>query len=345
MTKPGIALPLEYPSMSTAASATHKIKTLVEINELFEIEYEYVLTKEKYQRPIRSYELINSDAKCQYLKKSKVCGQAHQHGYVVDTSDGKLALIGHCCAFNHLGLDNHQIQNAFRQLTTSERDAIRKSRVQDVFSRKDELVQRVKELLKEAKSLQSEAQRVLSVIPEKVVVALIDRWKRNNLKINWEYLIVKRSKDERGKTITENSWYPHECGTLKGVGVWLEPEKLTFAQQLYSSLRKLESIPTNKKLTNNELELAEALINDLPQISLIERSVKDQGRLISTFCQHQNLILIIQLTSNREIRAQAVETVYSLTGEPFDSSASRFVDSIDQSIRDIYKAEGLRIGL
>lgn len=329
--------------MSTATSVSYKIKTLVEINKLFEIEYEYVLTKDKYQRPIRSYELINSDAKCQYLKKSKVCGQAHQHGYVVATHDGKLALIGHCCAFNHLGLDDHQIQNAFRQLTTYEREAIRQSRVQDIFAKKDQLIQRVKETLKEAKTLQSEAQRVLSVIPPKVIDALIGRWKRNDLKVNWEYLVVKRSKDERGKTITENSWYPHECGTLKGTGIWLEPEKLTFTPQLYSILRDLENISVSKRLTSSELEVAEAVINDLPRINLIEQAVKNQGSLISDFCQRQNLILIIQITSNREIRAKAVEAVYRLTGESFGSSASRFVDSIDQSIREMYKAEGIRI--
>jgi len=329
--------------MLSAGSAINEIKTLDEINQLFKIEHDYQLSKNTYRRPLRSYELINSDARCQFLKKNKNCGQAHQHGYVVETSDDKQVLIGHCCALNHLGLDDEKVRNDFRQLSASERDAIRRGKIESLLATKDELARNVKHMLGEVRALQAEAGRVVTALPLKLVGALADRWKRNALKVSCEYLIVKRGKDERGKTIVENSWYPHECGTLKGLGPWLDIEELKYAQQLYDFLHKLQSIPAKKRLTNDELAMAESVINDLAGLGVLEREVKLQRSLIRDFRALTNLLITVQLFANRELRAQIVGAAYQLSGESLGTSPSRIVDAIDQSIRERYKASGLRI--
>lgn len=230
--------------MLSVNSSIHEIKTLEEIDQMFNITRDYVLTKQAYRRPLRSYELINADAKCQFLKKNKNCGQAHQHGFVVETCDDKQVLIGHCCALNHLGLDDDKVKNDFRRLSASERDAIRRAKIENLLSTKDELVSNVKAILQEVRSLQADAGRVFVTLPLKLIIALADRWKRNTPKVSCEYLIVKKGKDDSGKMITENSWYPHDCGTLKGLGPWLELEKLNYTKQAYAFLHKLQSIPT-----------------------------------------------------------------------------------------------------
>lgn len=329
--------------MFSARAAIDEIKTLDEIYQLFEVESEYVLTRDTFSRPLRTYNLINPDAKCQFLKKSKTCGQSHQHGYVVETIEGKQVLIGHCCAFNHLGLDDDQVKNDFKRMSAAERDALRRLKVERLLARKGELATRVKHLLWEAKIFDAEAERVLSAFPPKVVAALVDRWKRDSLKVTWEYLIVKRSKDERGKTSEEKRWYPHECGVLKGLGGWLEPEKLKYISQLYQYLHTLDNIPEKKRLNSIELKAAEAVLNELLGLDVFERELKRQRALINQFMAVPNLQLTVQLFANRELRAETVKAMYTLSGESLEIPPSRLVDEIDRSIREHYNAAGLRI--
>ena len=329
--------------MLAVSSFINEIKTIEEIDQMFHIERDYVLTKQTYRRPLRSYKLINADAKCQFLKKSQNCGQAHQHGFVVETHDDKQVLIGHCCALNHLGLDDDQVKNDFRQLSASERDTIRRAKIEALLSTRDDLTSSVKAILLEVRSLQADAGRVFVALPLKLIIALADRWKRNTLKVSCEYLIVKKGKDDSGKMITENFWYPHDCGTLKGLGAWLELEKLNYTQQVYTLLHKLQSIPTKKRLTKDELLRAETVVNELKGLSLLEREVKQQRALISDFCEMPNLLTMVQLFANREFRAEIVEAIHLLAGEQLKGLPSRIVDTIDQSIREKYNAAGLRI--
>lgn len=330
-------------AMFSTGSTINEIKTLEEVNHLFKIEQDYVLTKQSYRRPLRSYELISADAKCQFLKKSKNCGQAHQHGFVVETCDDKQVLIGHCCALNHLGLDDEKVKNDFRQLSANERDAMRRAKIENLLATRDELTSNVKRILWEVKFLQAEADRVLTILPLKLVRALIDRWKRNTLKVNCEYLIIKKGKDDRGKTVTENSWYPHDCGTLKGLGPWLDLEKMAYTQQLYTFLHKLQNIPDKKRLTNDDLVIAESVINELTGLSVLEREVKVQHRLISEFCAMPNLLITVQLFASRDLRAEIVNAIHQVSGESLQVAASRVVDAIDKSIREKYNASGLRM--
>ena len=329
--------------MFPARSKIIEIKSLEEINQLFRVQYDYALTKHTYRRPLRSYELINPDAKCQFLKKNKSCGQAHQHGYVVETSDDKQVLIGHCCALNHLGLDDEKVKNDFREVSSAERDAIRRGKIENLLATKDELICDVKRVLTQVKSLNAQANRVLGIMPSKVVDALIDRWKRNALKVNCEYLIIRRGKDESGRDVEEKSWYPHECGTLKGLGQWLEFEKLTLMRQLYDFLRKLESIPVKKRLRKDELISAESVFNELSALAILKREIEVQRGLIDHFCVLSNLIVTVQLFADRELRAKVVDAIYQLSGESLEVPSSRIVNEIDRSIRERYKADGLRI--
>ncbi|WP_236191689.1 hypothetical protein [Pseudomonas pharyngis] len=329
--------------MISVASAISEIKTIEEINHLFKIEHDYTLTKDAYRRPLRPYELINPDAKCQFLKKNKTCGQQHQHGFVVETCDNKKVLIGHCCALNHLGLNDEKVRNDFKRLSATERDEIRRSKIDVLLAKKETLTRDVKQILGEVKLLQSDASQVLASLPTQLVKTLSDRWKRNTLKVSCEYLIIKREKDKSGRTDVEKSWHPHECETLKGLGTWLQVENQNYAQRLYEFLHKLQNISLKKRLTKDELATAESVFNELAELDVLEREIKKQRSLIIEFCTLPNLLVTVQLFANRELRAAIVESAYHLSGESLKVSSSRVVDAIDRSIREHYKADGLRI--
>ncbi|KIP88756.1 MULTISPECIES: hypothetical protein [Pseudomonas] len=336
-----MSINLENPVFT--ASTISEIDTLEALNRLFDIEYGHVFIKDTYHRPLRSYNLINSDARCQFLKHSRCCDTAHQRGYVVETTENKLVLIGHCCALKHLGLDDEQVQNDFKRLTAAEKDALRRQRVQALLERREELTLCAKDLLKAFKHLQAEASSVLEMLPAELLPVLVDRWKRNALKVMWEYMTIKHGRDERGRAITEKAWYPHECGTLRGLGAWLQFDETTHLQQLYEFLRQFKSIPLKVALSNAELASAEAVLSSISALDLMARELELQRKLIAEFCALGNLIIQVQLFANRDLRARVVEAVHRIAGQPLTTSANRFVDAIDEAIRTQYKAAGIRI--
>lgn len=329
--------------MQSFASNISQIKSLGELTTLFEIAHDEVLTKDTYIRPIRSYELIKPEAQCQFLKRNKSCGQSHQHGYVVETSAGKQVLIGHCCALNHLGLDDEKIRTDFRQLTAAERAAIRRIRVEQLLAQKEQLIQEVKQALADVRDLKSEASVIIQALPAQVVSTLYERWKRGATRVTCEYLMVRTGDDGNGKKIKEKNWYPHDCGTLKGLGPWLMIEEEPFTVQLYQFLHALEDIPLKKRLTNAELATAESVLNSLAHLNVLKREIKHQREAISDFKTLSNILIAVQLFANRLLRAEVVKTAHLLTGESIPSMPSKLVDAIDHSIRQLYSADGLRI--
>lgn len=68
-----------------------------------------------------------------------------------------------------------------------------------------------------------------------------------------------------------------------------------------------------------------------------------QRSLISDSCLLSNLLITVQLLASRELRAEIVDAVHQLSGESLGASPSRVVNAIDQSIRERYKADGLRM--
>lgn len=329
--------------MQSFGSNISEIKSLGELATLFKIAHDEVLTKNNYIRPIRSYELIKPEAQCQFLKRNKSCGQSHQHGYVVETDAGKQVLIGHCCALNHLGLDDEKVKNDFKQLSAAERDTIRRIRVEQLLAQKEKLAQEVKQALANVKDLRSEARVIIQALPAQVVSTLYERWKRNTTKVTCEYLIVRTGDDGNGKKIKEKNWYPHDCGTLKGLGPWLMIEEEPFTVQLYQLLHTLEDIPAKKRLTNDELATAESILNNLAHLKVLKREIKLQREAISDFKTLSNILIVVQLFANRSLRAEVVKTAHLLTGEPIPNMPSKVVDAIDHSIRLLYSASGLRI--
>ncbi|OLU16984.1 hypothetical protein BVH01_10510 [Pseudomonas sp. PA1(2017)] len=329
--------------MRSFESNISEIRSLGELATLFEIASDEILTKNNYLRPVRSYELIKADARCQYLKGNKNCGQSHQHGYVVETLDGKQVLIGHCCAHKHLGLDDEKIKNEFQQVSAADREALRRAKVEQLLAQKDEFTQEVKLILSDVRNLRDSAFKVTEALPRQLVSALHERWKRNALKVMWEYLVVRTGDDGTGKKIKENSWYPHDCGTLKGLGPWLSIEDEHFTSQLYSFLHALQKIPEKKKLNKEELAYAEVVLNDLASLKVIKREVNAQNEAISEFKKLPNMLITVQMFGNRLLRAEIVEKIYLLAGESLAMAPNRVVDAIDQSIRQRYSASGLRI--
>lgn len=329
--------------MQSFGSNISEIKSLGELATLFEIAHDEVLTKSAYVRPIRSYELIKPEAKCQFLKRSKSCGQSHQHGYVVETNAGKQVLIGHCCALNHLGLDDEKVKNDFKQLSAAERDALRRIRVEQLLAQKEELTQEVKQALIDVRELKSQASVITDALPRQVVSSLYERWKRNTMRVTCEYLIVRTGDDGNGNKIKENNWYPHDCGILKGLGSWLMIEEEPFTVQLYQFLHALENIPAKKRLNNDELATAESVLNKLAHLKVLKGEIKDQFEAITEFKTLSNILIAVQLFANRSLRAEVVKAAYLLSGEAVPNLPSKVVDAIDRSIRQLHSASGLRM--
>ena len=327
----------------TPTNGIIEIRTLNEINGHFVIDPECILTKETYSIPIRPYRLIKPDAKCQYLKKGKRCAQEHQHGYIVECKDGKQVLIGNCCALNHLGLDDEQIVGRLKDLSATERQNIRRHRIETMLGQRRQLIERVKAALKLLRGLQGQASHFIFTLPPQVVTNLLDRWKRNSVEVFWEYMIVKRGKDDKGKPYAEKTWYPHSYGKIKGLGLWLELEEQGYTHKLYEFLRQLEGIPVKQRLSQAELDQAEATFKHVAELSVIERELNAQAKQLSDFADPANLLLSVQLFANKELRAKAVEAVHQLIGEPCKTSSERFVADIDQALQRQHSADGIRI--
>lgn len=327
----------------TPTNGIIEIRTLDEINDNYVIDPGCILTKETYSIPIRPYRLIKPDAKCQYLKKGKRCAQEHQHGYIVECKDGTQVLIGNCCALNHLGLNDEEIVGRLKGLSSIERQNIRRHRIENMLGQRSQLIERVKATLKLLRVVQGQANYLISTLPPQVVTNLVDRWKRNSIEVFWEYMIVKRGKDEKGKPYEEKTWYPHSYGKIKGLGVWLELEEQGYTPKLYEFLRQLEGIPVKQRLSQAELDQAEATFKYVAELLVIERELNAQSKQLSEFSSPANLLLSVQLSSNKELRAKAVEAVHLLIGQPCKTSFQRFVADIDQALQRQHSADGIRI--
>ena len=329
--------------MSSSLKATHEIKYLDEIKSLFTIDFEELLTKETYSHPLRSYHLIRSEARCQFLKKGSRCGQEHSRGFAVECKDGQHVLIGNCCAFNHLGLDDDQVKNTFRQLSSVERISIRSHRIGKMLDQRSELLSRIKSALKQLRSLQLDIFKIHKEFPPSVIENLVERWRRDSLQVTWEYQITKRDENAKGRDAFERRWYPHICGFIKGLGLWLDLDAQKYQERLYAFLHEVEALPTKKKLSKADLDSSEAVFRELGAISVIEPEISNQQKLLIDFLEPTNLLLTVQLVKNQALRAKNVEAVQRLTSTLLGVRPDRFVATLDQDLKHHYGATGIRI--
>lgn len=329
--------------MSSSLTATHEIRYLDEIKSLFAIDFDSLLSKETYGRPLRSYHLIKSEAQCQFLKKGSRCGQEHSHGFAVECINGQRVLIGNCCAFNHLGLDDDQVRKALIELGSAERISIRTHQINERLKDRTELITRVKNALKQLRHLETQIFRIREAFPEAVFENLVERWRRDSLQITWEYQITKKDEKAKGKDAVERRWYPHICGFLKGLGLWLDLDAQSYQEKLYSFLHRVEAIPTKKRLTKAELLETEAIFRELGALSVIEREFGAQQKLIFDFLEPANLVLTVQLVKTQTLRAKNVEAVQRLTSTLLGVRPERFVAEVDQDLKQRYGATGIRI--
>lgn len=325
------------------SNAIVELRTLAELLSLYEIASESTLTKDQYRNPLRPYRLIQPEASCQYLRNGKRCSQMHQHGFVVERNDDSKVLIGNCCALNHLGLDDEQVRGDFKRLSSAERQNIRRHKVETMLKQRENLIGRVRAASIELRRLQAKVSVVLSTLPAEVGGVLLDRWKRNVLEVSWEYLLIKKGKDDNGKPFEERSWYPHSFGKLKGLGAWLQVDQQRHQEALLSLRRQLEAIPNKARLSRLELELAEAALRQVSTLENIERELQNQFELFDDFRKPASLQLTIQIVSNHKIRAETVKAVHQLMDEPCSTAPEKYVADIDLALKQKYSAGGIRI--
>ncbi|WP_372874980.1 hypothetical protein [Pseudomonas sp.] len=327
----------------TPSNGIVEIRTLAELLSLYEIASDSTLTKDQYRNPLRPYRLIQPEASCQYQKNGKRCSQMHQHGFVVERHDDSKVLIGNCCALNHLGLDDEQVRGGFNKLSATERQNIRRHKVETMLKQRESLIGRVRAASIKFRDLQRKVSLILSTLPAEVGGVLLDRWKRNALEVSWEYLLVKKGQDEKGKPYEERSWYPHSFGKLKGLGLWLQLDQQLYQETLLHLRRQLEAIPTKARLSQVELELAEAALKQVATLQTIEREMQGQVELLNDFRKPANLQLAIQVVSNHKVRAETVKAVHQLIDEPCSTAPEKYVADIDLALKQKYSAGGIRI--
>lgn len=320
-----------------------EIRTLAELLSLYEIASSSTLTKDQYRNPLRPYRLIKPEASCQYQKNGKRCSQMHQHGFVVELQDDTRVLIGNCCALNHLGLDDEQVRGEFKKLSATERQNIRRHKVETMLRQRESLIGRVRAASIKFRDLQSKVSLILSTLPAEVGGILLDRWKRNALEVSWEYLLIKKGKDEKGRPYEERNWYPHSFGKLKGLGLWLQLDQQLYQESLLHLRRQLEAIPTKARLSQVELELADSALREVITLETIERELQGQVGFLDDFRKPANLQLAIQVVSNHKVRAETVKAVYQLMGEPCSTAPEKYIAEIDLALKQKYSAGGIRI--
>tara|TARA_Y100000815_G_C13324864_1_gene493730 strand:- start:38 stop:277 length:240 start_codon:yes stop_codon:yes gene_type:complete len=79
--------------MSSESLLSLQIKTLDQLLETFPIDGDIPLSSSNFSHPIKSYRLHKPEARCQYLRGSKVCEQEHLWGYVVRTKEHQNVLM------------------------------------------------------------------------------------------------------------------------------------------------------------------------------------------------------------------------------------------------------------
>lgn len=320
-----------------------EIRTLAELQSLFEFDSESILTKDQYRNPLRLYRLIQPEAACQYKKHGKRCAQLHQHGFVVERHDDSKALIGNCCALKHLGLDDELVTGEFRKLSATERQNIRRHKVETLLQEREKLIGRARAANVLFRELQHQAELVLTTLPSEVGDSLRDRWKRNAMDVSWEYLVIKKGLDSSGNQIEERKWYPHSFGKLRGLGLWLKLDEQEYQVTLLSIRRQLEAIPTKQRLTQPQLVMAEAAFSNMTTLDSLEREIQDQLKLLVEFLMPANLHMAVQVVSNRKVRAATVTAVHKLLGETCSMAPDKYVADIDLGLTRKYTAGGIRI--
>lgn len=320
-----------------------EFKTFADIQGHFDISKNLLLNKENFSHGVWPYNLYQPEVSCQYEKHGKRCSQQHQKGYIVSCNDGAVALIGHCCAHKHLSLDNESVRASFKKLDASERQVIRRRKVESLLEQVPSFIEQSRAVHKRYKELQADASKVSSTLPWQIWRKLIERWKSNNLEVIWEYQITKVGIDENDKKVTERAWYPSSYGKLQGLGIWLQLNAQEYSGHISNFREQLDLIPTKRHLTNAEINHAEATFNNVAAITSIERELESQFKLLDDFLKPSNLVLTIQLSSNQAIRAETAVAVHQLTGQTLAVKPEKFISDIDLDLKRQYGASGVRI--
>jgi hypothetical protein len=319
------------------------IKTLSQLREIFEIAGDESLSKDNFKRPIKSYRLFKQEARCQYLRGQHICGQEHLRGYVVETKNNNKVLIGNCCAEKHLGIEDKDIKLAFSRLRKSEKLEADRAKVRKFLAGRKEIENRLGYLKQVAESNFHEASRIVEILPAPILKTLRDRWKRRSFNVIWEYSVRKEVKREDGSTSTAEDWHLMDFRPLKGLGDWLTPRSGGLGISFSAVGRRLNNLTAHLFLSETEIKEAEEVIKQVSQLDSIEQELARQHKLMRDFCGKDNLNLLMQLTPNRKLRADAVRAAYRILGEDLRQEASRVVDNIDGSLRRKYGASGLRM--
>jgi len=329
--------------MSSDSLHVLNIKTYSQLCEIFEINVDEPLSKDNFKRPIKSYRLLKQEARCQYLRGQHVCGQEHLWGYVVETKSNNKVLIGNCCAERHLGIEDKDIKLAFSRLRKSEKLEADRARVRKFLAGRKEIESRIVYLKQVAESNFHEASRIVEILPAPILKTLQDRWKRRSFNVTWEYSVRKEVKREDGSISTAEDWHLMEFRPIEGLGDWLTPRRCGFGISFSAVGRRLNNLPTHLFLSETEIKEAEEVIKQVSQLDSIEQELGRQRKLMRDFCGKDNLDLLMQLTPNRKLRADAVRAAHRILGEELSQDASRMVDNIDDSLRRKYGASGLRM--
>lgn len=329
--------------MSSESLLSLQIKTLDQLLETFPIDGDIPLSSSNFSHPIKSYRLHKPEARCQYLRGSKICEQEHLWGYVVRTKEHQNVLIGNCCAEKHLGIEDKTIQQAFSALR---KDEARKENLKIAVSfleNKAAELERVAELIAKKDNVLDEAAQLVEALPKRIWTLLSERWKRRNYELNWTYLTHKKVDHKDGTVDEEKYWTPISFKPLSGLGEWLQPRKYVAGLDLETVAKSLQSLPKHSLLTEIEVKAVGRAMKAVASLGRAEESLNRQRQLMSEFRKKDNLYGLVQLTSDHRLRAETLVAVHRIIEEPLQRPAARILSEMDKALMAKYGASGLRL--
>lgn len=321
-----------------------EIKSLQQLFDFFDIDRSVSLSKENYYRPRKYYRLQKSEAKCQFLNGRTVCGQEHQIGYVVETKNAKLVIIGHCCALKHLGIDDKDIQREFSKARRNEDFERRRAFVLKFLSTRDAVVEDLQLLEKNSEHFFLESSRIIQLLPKQIRKNLEDRWKRRDFSLRWRCLKPKmRDKGNGRQEVIRYEWSAVEYPPLSGLGSWLHPRWGSSSKNISELRTQLEKLPKHSLLSVDQVKEAEKVIKQIKELDHVKAWHAQQLELISQFCEKENIMRLAFLSDDRNLRTETIRAVYSILGEKPPAEAAQIIADIDNSLREKYGASSLKI--
>lgn len=318
-----------------------RIRRLDELFDTYPVDTESILEPDKYLEPIAPYKLVTSEAKCQYLRGSKQCGQHHMKGVVLRTTENKYVLIGNCCAFSKLGIVHEQVGAELKSFDRAVKLAERQERLEELIRNKDFRLLSIDTMRSELGAIISSVDKLRESLPASTVDRLNERAKSRTTQVIWEYRTIKEGEID-GERHEEIKWYPITIGELRGLAIWEDSQLTHFRKELAELRSNLRDLSLADEPSESEITQAEIRLSGLQNVTGHKQFVERYRKNLEQFFGIQNLLLLPHIMSDHKQRAACLDAVSRILNRPIDVSAQRDISEFDARLRNRCNSSHIR---